>query len=95
MALICVSDNNRILRLKDKFTHFRLVNRKEQPKNLNDAACLDLHTFLGGCKRFQVQFVGGARGSRLIIDDVKYSSRCRKEMFEIFSQIVSYLFLCV
>ncbi|XP_065831391.1 uncharacterized protein [Oscarella lobularis] len=76
VALICVSDNNRILRLKDKFTHFRLVNRKEQPKNLNAAACLDLHTFLGGCKRFQVQFVGGARGSRLIIDDVKYSSRC-------------------
>ena len=64
--------------MREGFSHYRLINGVELAVDKKGPKCLNIHSFLGDCTQFQVQFAGGARGSRLMVDDIYFSSACSK-----------------
>ena len=77
VAMLCISDKSRVLYMRKDFVHYRLTNEEELDDDNSEAKCLDIHSFLGSCEKFQVQFLGAARGSKLMVDDIYFHSNCR------------------
>ena len=76
VSLLCVSGvTSRHIRLR-RNANYDVTNFAIKTFDLSGRKCLNLHAYLGGCTQFQVQFTGGTRGSKLVVDNVYFYQSC-------------------
>ena len=71
VSLICMTDSSYVY-LNSDYSHYKVSNFVLNSYDVSGIKCLDLHSYLGECESFQVQFTGGVVGSKLAVDDVYF-----------------------